>query len=217
MPTAREKRDRYVSGLIRFAATPLAVAGWLAMTLPSTAQGVNYLDDDFRTCAARLLSVGVSNNEAASACAAALNPGNLSRCVAEIELRTEIAAADALATCRQVRRPEELAGCVVDISRNSEKNAVPGVLDYCGRSLLPERFAECVVGLNRVIEVAPTRAMETCIDARDPLADIAPGFVPPNQTPLIRPAPPAPAVPQDTTPLVEPNPAPTAPANPGGQ
>lgn len=222
MPTGREKREclrhsfaeRTVSNSIRFAATQLAVAGWLAMTLPSTAATVpSSYRNDFRSCAGRLVSVGISANEAATACAQSLRPRDLSICVAEIERRTELAAADALATCRQVRRPNELATCVVGISRNSQEEAVPGVLGYCGRSLLPERFAECVVGLRREIEVAPTQAMESCISANDPLTgDFLPNFVPGNQTP-VQPAPPTPNVPRDLTPLEPDAPAPTGPGN----
>lgn len=222
-------RTNRTSRLIHFAATQLAVAGWLAMTLPSTAATIpSSYRNQYRGCAGRLLSVGISAEAAASACAEALRPKDLSRCVIEIEQQTELAAEDALSSCRQVRRPDELASCVVGISRNQEE-AMPSVLNYCGRSLLPERFAECVVGLRVEADFAPTDAMETCIDASDPLGDVAPNFVPGNQTPLsepnsappgpeeqiplIQPAPPTPAVPRDLTPL-EPDPAPTEPTNP---
>lgn len=210
MPKAREKSKFFqhsftestVSSPIRFAATQLAIAGWLAMTLPSTAATVpSSYRNDFRSCAGRLVSVGVSSDAAATACAESLGPRDLSKCVAQIEGQTELTAEDALATCRQVRRPNQLATCVVGISRNSQGEAVPAVLDYCGRSLLPERFAECVVGLRREIDVATTQAMDTCISARDRLtSDFLPTFVPVNQAP-IQPAPPTPSVPGDPTPL----------------
>jgi hypothetical protein len=230
MPTARQKCDCTVSGLIRFAATQLAVAGWLAMALPSTGATIpSSYRNQYRGCAGRLLSVGISSEAAASACAAALRPRDLSRCVVEIEQETAIAAEDALATCRQARRANELANCVVGISRNSQEEADQNVLNFCGRSLLPERFAECVVGLRIEADFAPIAAMESCIAASDPLGNVAPNFVPgnqtplsepnsapiqpQNQTPLIQPAPPTPAVPRDLTPLVEPDPAPTEPQN----
>jgi hypothetical protein len=244
MPSAREKRECLRHGFtkhsvcrsssIRFGATQLAVVGWLAMSLPSTAATIpSSYRNDFRSCTGRLMSVGISSDAAATACAESLRPRDLSMCVARIERQTEIPAGDALATCRQVRRPNELANCVVGISRNSQEEAIPGVLNYCGRSLLPERFAECVVGLRREIDAAPTQAMQTCIDARDRLSgDFLPNFVPGNQTPPVQPPPPTPSVPRDLTPLepdpptptvpqnqtpsVQPNLAPTAPANPGG-
>lgn len=229
MPKTRQKYDR-TSGLIRFVATQLVIAGWLAITLPSTAATIpSSYRNQYRGCAGRLLSIGISSEAAASACAAALRPTDLSKCAVEIEQETAIAAEDALATCRQVRRPNELANCVVGISRNSQEEAEQNVLNYCGRSLLPERFAECVVGLRVEADFAPTDAMETCITASDPLVDVAPNFVPGNETPLsdpnfapiqpqnqiplIQPAPPTPAVPQDLTPLVEPDPAPGEPQN----
>ena len=43
----------------------------------------------------------------------------------------------------------------------------PDKLNYCRLSLLPVRFAECVVGLRREIDVTPTQAMNTCIDGSD--------------------------------------------------
>ena len=214
MPTAREKRERTVSGSIRFAATQLAVAGWLAMSLPSTAANIpSSYRNTFRGCTGRLLSVGISSEEAATVCAGALRPTDVSRCVVEIKKETTLAAEDALSTCRQDRRPNEVARCVVGISRNSGQEAVPGVLDYCGRrSLLPVRFAECVVGLRREIEISPTQAMDTCINESDQISEFSPNFVPANQTP-VQPAPPTPTVPGDPTPLAPSTPAPTGPQN----
>lgn len=164
-------------GFIRFAAKAVAVAVWLAMTLPSTAVTATYRND-FRSCAGRLLSVNIAENEAAIACAAALRPRDLSKCVVQIREQTTIAVEDALGTCRQVRRPDELARCVVGISRNSQDDASPAILNYCRRSLLPVRFAECVVGLRREIDFAPLPAMENCIDASDQPRQFSPTFVP---------------------------------------
>ena len=229
MHTERE-RKRIVSGLIRIAASQVAIVGWLAMTLPSTAASIpTSYRNTFRGCSGRLVSVGISSQDAATACAGALRPTEVSRCVVQIKQQTAIAAEDALSTCRQDRRPNEVAKCVVGISRNSEE--IAGVLDYCGRrSLLPVRFAECVVGLRREIEISPTQAMDSCIDEGEEISEFAPNFVPANQTP-VKPAPatpsvsgdptplapstPAPIAPQNQTPSVQPTPAPTAPANPG--
>lgn len=218
MPTAQEKRKR-ISGSIRFAATQLVVAGWLAMILPSTAvENIpSSYQNTYRGCAGRLLNVGISPDAAATACAGALRPRDLSRCVVDIKQRTDLAAEDALATCRQARRPNEVARCVVGISRNSGEEAVAGVLDYCGRrSLLPTRFAECVVGLRRETDIASTQAMESCIDESAQINEFAPNFVPANQTPTL-PAPLTPPVSGDPTPLAEPTPAPNAPTGPGTQ
>ena len=194
MPTAREKRNRN-SGLISLATTQLTVAGWLAMSLPSAAAPIysypySPLDSkDFRVCAARLVSANISPETAASSCASAIRPRTLSSCVVDISRRTNIAAEDALSNCREVRRPEELGTCVVDISRNSQGEIDPAVLNYCSRSLLPERFSDCVVGLRREIDLAPTQALDSCISATDPLPsrDFAPGFLPQNGTPPVLP------------------------------
>lgn len=210
MATAQEKRQ-HSSSLIRFAATQLAVVGWLAATLPATAQNIpTSYQNAYRGCTGRLLNIKISSEEAAAACAEALRPTELSRCVVDIEQGTEIAAGDALGTCRQVRRPNDVARCVVGIS-GGEKEAIPSVLDYCGRrSLLPTRFAECVVGLRIQTKVAATQAMETCISSNEPPREFAPNFVPENRDPIL-PAPAAPAVTGDPTPLAEPNSAPTGP------
>lgn len=204
MPTADQKYKR-TSDLLCFTATGLIIAG-LAM-VPSTAATIpSSYRNQYRGCAGRLLSVGISPQSAASACAEALRPKDLSRCVVEIEQETAIAAEDALSTCRQVRRPNELASCVVGISRNSQDDAIPSVLNYCGRSLLPERFAECVVGLRVEADFAPTDAMDTCISAGDQLGNVDPNFIPENRTPLSNPNS-APTDSQNQTPLIQPAPA----------
>lgn len=152
---------------LRLAATPLVVSG-LALNFPATVASVpsSYLND-YRFCAARLLALNISGETVSTACATALYPKVLSTCVYDIQRRTNILAADALATCRQVRQPNELATCVVGISTNSSEETIPEVLDYCRLSLLPARFAECVVGLRREIDVTPVQAMNTCIDGSD--------------------------------------------------
>lgn len=204
---------------IRLAASLLAVAGSLGLSLPSLAVDdipTTRYQNAYRNCAGRLVQAGVSGEAAASACAGTLFPPDLARCVVRIEERTEIAAADALATCRLVRRPVELARCVVGISGTSEGQPVPGLLDYCGRSLLPARFAECVVGLRGEVEIAPAQAMETCISASDRPIAFDPTFIPQGQLQQqpVQTSPSAPSVPPMLTPPIESTPAPTAPVNP---
>ncbi|WP_250124118.1 hypothetical protein [Chroococcidiopsis sp. CCMEE 29] len=225
---AVQKIDNKVSGLIRLVATQLAVVGWLGMSLPSQAAIPTSYRNQYRVCAARLLRSGISSEAAATACAEALRPNDVARCVEQIERQTEIAAAEALATCREVRSPNDLARCVVGISRNTQEQPVPGILGYCGRSLLPVTFAECVVGLRREIEVAPNQAMVTCISASDRPREFAPSFIPqerlqqpptstpipPVQTPPIEPSP-APTAPQQQTPPAQPT-TPAVPTNPRG-
>ncbi|PPS46009.1 hypothetical protein [Chroococcidiopsis sp. TS-821] len=196
---------------IRVAATPFAVAVLVMSAVPSaTATITTSYRNSFRVCTARLLSVGIADVAAANACAAALNPRSLSSCVLNINQRTNIAATDALATCRQVRRQDDLAACVVGISQTSEQQPA-NVLDYCGRSLLPVRFAECVVGLRSEINLTPVQAMDSCIDASDPLGNLSPTFIPEGQTPAIQttPEPVSPVPPE-----AQPSPPPTTPVTP---
>ncbi len=216
MPTKSKmffaKSNRPISSLICLAAQFLTVPAWLGMTLPSTAATIpTSYRNQYRSCVGRLLDIDISPEAAASACAAALRPTDLSKCVAKIEQQTAIASQDALATCRQVRRPNELANCVVGISRNIEEDAIGSVLNYCGRSLLPERYAECVVGLRIEADFTPTDAMNSCIDASDRLGAVSPTFIPENQTPLSEPTS-TPIAPENQTPLIQP--APTTPAVP---
>lgn len=169
--------------------TSVAITGAIALALPSLSATVpTTYRNNFRSCAGRLISVGIAAEAAASACSAALNPVSVSKCVVDIQRRTQIAATDALVTCRQVRRPNELATCVVGISPSSQET-VPNVLDYCRRSLLPVRFAECVVGIQRETNLPPTQAMNTCIDASDPLGNVLPTFIPGTQPPQVIPSP----------------------------
>ncbi|ARV60420.1 hypothetical protein BZZ01_18875 [Nostocales cyanobacterium HT-58-2] len=206
-----------------------AVTGWFAMTSVSMAVTATYRND-FRVCAGRLLSVGVTAEAASQACAAALRPGDLSSCVTRIGRQTQIAAPDALTTCRQARRPEQVADCVVGISRYTRETANPAVLNYCGRSLLPVRFAQCVVGLRAEIDLAPTQALDTCIDASDRISGFLPSFIPSTaqpteikptyeSTPLPPEATPVPSVPTTVPPASAPAPSEPSqtPANPGSQ
>lgn len=113
------------TSLTRLAVSLLAVAGWLGPSLPSLALEdipTSRYRNAYRNCAGRLLRVGVSAEAATTACAGALYPPDLARCVVQIEEQTEIAAADALSTCRLVRRPIDLARCAITISDNTESN-----------------------------------------------------------------------------------------------
>lgn len=168
--------------VIRVTAPVLAIAGWLATIAPGITAPTSY-NNDYRACAARLLNVGVSAEAAAAACATALRPRELSACVFKISKEAKISGVDALATCRQARRPEELATCVVGVSQNTEEAAKPAILNYCGRSLLPLRFAQCVLGLRSEIKSTVTQTLDICIDGSDRIGSVTPGSAPPTQRP----------------------------------
>lgn len=184
----------------------LAVAGWVATSSPGVAVTASY-NNEYRVCAARLLSVGITAEGASQACATALRPGDLSGCVYRIQRQTQIPAADALSPCRQARRPLDLSTCVIGINRYSKEAVNPGVLSYCGRSLSPVSFAQCVVGLRAEIDFATNRALESCIDAGDRISGFLPSFIPaPSQGVEFRPT-------FDTTPSPAVKPPITAPSS----
>ncbi|WP_017651444.1 hypothetical protein [Fortiea contorta] len=173
------------SQAVRLTAPVLAITGWLLTIVPGVALTASYSNNDYRACAGQIIKVGVTPDAALSACAKALRPRELSTCVVKISQEAKIAATEALAGCRLVRRPEELATCVVNISLNTQGAVNPSALSYCGRSLLPVRFAQCVVGLrSEVKDLAPIRALDTCIDASDRVSGLTSGSTPP----IIKPA-----------------------------
>jgi hypothetical protein len=117
-------------------------------------------------CTSSLIDSGVTGKQAAAACADALEPEEISACVAKIQDGTQIAAIDALQACYRVRRPADLASCVVDINGQLKETDAPLALDNCRRSLLPKHYADCTLGLlGNVKELGGAEAMETCISA----------------------------------------------------
>jgi len=156
----------------------------LAIAAPSQAWFYDYYDDandaeDFDNCADALLRSGLPEEQVAIACAEALVPEELSSCVSDIAEHTPVEANFALFACFRSRRPVELANCTIDINRetidpyytsNVTESAASAreALDRCRRSLLPERYAACVVGLSRQdLALAPPEAMSVCLEAED--------------------------------------------------
>lgn len=162
---------------LQLCASPLAVAGLVAIALP-TPPAVAYTD--FQICAAQLVRfASVAPERATVACANALRPADYSRCVLTMSLRTPAITNDALTACTRVRRPVDLSTCVVDITNRSRDSQVPSVLEYCRRSLQPIRFSECVSGLTREVDFATSKALDACITAEDYPTQLFPNFVPP--------------------------------------
>ncbi|MFM2064244.1 MAG: hypothetical protein RLZZ507_3915 [Cyanobacteriota bacterium] len=165
----------------------MAIAGLFINMLPSQAIISSYRNN-YRACAAQLLSAGVTAEAASQGCATALRPRELSTCVAKITKQTEITPTDALYSCSQARRPEDLATCVVGISKSTQQEINQATLTYCGRSLLPVTFAECVVGLRKEIDLTPIQSLDSCIAASQRATGIGsgskkpPGFMPRFET-----------------------------------
>jgi hypothetical protein len=183
---ARKGKYTIVAGVV------LGISGWLgmALTLPAIAQ-VRYFGGDYRACAGRLLRLGINAETASQACAEVLRPREFSTCVTKIQKQTQVAAADILPSCRLARRPDDLATCVVGISASKKEAFDPSIFNYCNRSLLPLRFAQCVVGLRNQVDFSAVQAMDTCIDASDKLGGLLPSFVPARSTPVETPTQPS--------------------------
>lgn len=181
------KKGKYTTSL----ASLVAITGWfsMALTLPAMGQTISVPVNDYRACAGRLLRLGITPEAASSSCAAVLRPSDFSTCVTRIQRQTQVAAADILPSCRSARRPNDLATCVVGISTSKRESFDPSVFNYCGRSLLPVRFASCVVGIRSEIDFSAVQAMDTCIDASDTLGGLLPSFIPANRTPAYTPTP----------------------------
>ena len=160
--------------LVRGLASLSVVAGLVAIVLPvPSAIAAN----DYERCTTDLLGAKISSEEAASACSRAFFPVDLSSCVSVLS-RNTFAAADALTACRQVRRPRDMATCVVDIRRQITDSTATEVLDSCRRSLLPMRYSDCVVGLNKAAKVPSAKALDSCIDASYFPREVDPTFLP---------------------------------------
>lgn len=195
----------------------LAIAGFLTTILPDMAIAAS-ANNDYGACAVRLLKVSITAEAAAQACAKALRPRDLADCVVKINKQTSIAGANALPSCGQARRPEDLATCVVDvrsyvkldvnqITLDTEEKVNQAALNYCGSSLLPERFGLCVKGLGRATQLVSKPLLDTCIDGSDSSiigassSSTPPSIIPAGSSPSL-----------DTTPFPA---QPPVPAQPG--
>jgi hypothetical protein len=176
------------SPFIRLSTFSLATAGLLSLALaPVQAASIQGRTSDYETCANRLVGAGVSQEDAASACAGALYPTEVASCVVSIDSATTIAANEALTGCRRVRRPLELATCVSQINDLSSATEPLSVLDYCRRSLLPTRYSACVVGLSREVSSPVADLLQTCIAAGTRPRNVLPNFIPAEQAPATTP------------------------------
>ncbi|MEA5577880.1 hypothetical protein [Anabaena sp. UHCC 0451] len=161
----------------------VAISGLFTNMLPSPAVIDSYRND-YRVCAAQLLSAGVTAQATSQSCASALRPRELSSCVTQIKKQTQIDPTEALSSCRQARRPEDLATCVVGISKINQQAINQATLTYCGRSLLPVSFAECVVGLSKEVDLTPIQSLDTCIDTSQKYTSTGTGStIPPTLMP----------------------------------
>lgn len=120
---------------------------------------------DFDICIRELTDTGLSTPQAAEGCARAFRPKDLAYCVKRINFYTQINPENLLNNCFQVRRPQELADCVVDIRKKADNVDANAVMGYCRRSLLPQRFASCVLGVNSQANTGINESLDLCIKA----------------------------------------------------
>jgi hypothetical protein len=104
----------FLGKLTRWTAVSLVPAGLLAFSVPQEAKADW---NPFEICAEELLATeAISPEQAAFACAEALEPKDLSFCVIKINTFTPVDAVSALQACFRDRRPLELATCTVNIT-----------------------------------------------------------------------------------------------------
>ena len=185
-------------------ATALLV-GLVALELPGTAE-ISTLDstrNDYNTCATTLLRLKVSTEETAATCSRAFKPEDLATCVRRSVDDGKLPIVESLAACRNVRRPVEMSSCVVDIRRQLSDAPPLEVLNRCQASLLPERYANCVLGINPPIQAPSASKLTSCIDASAVPQELDPSIIPYSRPPGSQ-TPPVPS--EIITPLPSPSP-----------
>ncbi|PZO43661.1 MAG: hypothetical protein DCF17_05535 [Shackletoniella antarctica] len=155
---------------------PFALIAGLATPLVLLA-APGAIANDFEVCTSRLIEAGIDGSEAAGACGKALHPADLSSCTLDVVGVADVDVEQALLACQSDRRPQELATCVSDIHQSLEIASSTVVLNNCRRSVLPTRFADCVVGVATAATLTPAESMSRCSAAGYRPEDVAPTFI----------------------------------------
>jgi hypothetical protein len=170
------------------------------VSLLANTQQANASTEGYRRCADALLRQGITPQAAASACAVALKPEQLSSCVSDINRRNKsgLNPNDILNSCQQVRRPNELSTCVIDIGRKIRDVETGSILRSCQNSLLPQRYSQCVLGLALRVGLSGNDLLGTCLDPKNYVSDLtspsstmSEPVVPSQMTPAMEPIPPS--------------------------
>ncbi len=160
---------------IPFIGLGLMTAGTVSL-FPLAAQAEEDLNYD--RCANELLAAGVGTEAAAQACALAYRPTEVSGCVTGVLALAAVTPEEALGACSRDRRPTEVATCVTDIHQVLVVNDSSSVLNHCHRSILPERYAACVIGLTATVGYTTEESMASCIAAGYRPENVAPTYIP---------------------------------------
>lgn len=162
--------------VIPFLAGALLSAGTLPLGIAAAQAQANDLDYDI--CASELLDAGVDAEAAAIACAGAYRPTDISSCVTGVLDAADVSVIAALTACSRDRRPDEVATCVADIHADLVVDDSQAVLDRCHRTILPKRYAACVIGIADEIGYATEDALATCIAAGYRPVNVTPTYIP---------------------------------------
>lgn len=155
----------------------------LPLTAVLVPGGASAADNNYDICAGDLTKLNIPPEIVAERCSKMLHPEEFSSCVVDISQQTDIIPSDALDNCSKVRRPLDLATCTIQISNVAPTVEAPNIIENCRRSLLPVRFSDCVLGLNNQTELAIADSLAICIDARDPVRNLDPTFIPREDLP----------------------------------
>lgn len=178
----------------------IAIQIFTGVSLLANTQQANASTEGYRRCADALLRQGITPQAAASACAVALKPEQLSSCVSDINRRNKsgLNPNDILNSCQQVRRPNELSTCVIDIGRKIRDVEPGSILRSCQNSLLPRRYSQCVLGLAPRVGLSGNDLLGTCLDPKNYVSDLtspnstmSEPVVPAEMTPATAPIPPS--------------------------
>ncbi|MGB3137727.1 MAG: hypothetical protein WBG38_17035 [Nodosilinea sp.] len=156
-------------------AIPFALA--VGAVSPAALFAPQAIANEFEGCTSTLIEAGIEAASAAGACGKTLRPADLSSCTLDITLTADVSGEQALGACQGDRRPQDLATCVSDIHQVLEVANSTAVLNSCRRSVLPMRFADCVVGVAAAADLAVTNALFQCSTASYLPEDVAPTFV----------------------------------------
>jgi len=162
---------------LRWPTIRFPLLGWLAIPTPATIAppaGAN----QYHTCARDLTAAGIAPEAARSTCAKALHPAEMAACVESVAEVTEAAPDQILSACSQDRRPQEMASCVSDIYTTLAGAEALPVIESCRRSILPQRYSACVLGLAEALDLSRDEALSSCLSAGYRPTDLDPTFIP---------------------------------------
>jgi hypothetical protein len=181
--------------------TMIALQVFTGVAFLANTPAANANTKNYRQCADVLLRQGIAPQSAASACAVAWKPTQLSSCVADINRRNRAVLNPnvILNSCQQVRRPNDLSICVADIS-GKIRDVEPGfILQSCQNSLLPKLYSQCVLGLAPRVGLSGNDLLGTCLDPKNYTSNssfpnnstISEPMTPSEMSPVMEPIPPS--------------------------